>query len=532
MIDNEVRPFWESDGVTVETVKGGTASNPLNFGYDSRTAIMNDNLQARDEREAKAKEDYYAAKKAAEVQNTMFGGSSLANTPNHNTDAGVRTSTAKALATFGVSLLTAGLAGAPVGVAAAMGLNQAAKQYGRDMNRSFRLNQALNGDLDQYTDLSKQDYILNGNLESLIFQEEENSQIRKFQERKDKGQYIGSPEMFEQLTGKSATKANGYQGAGMYSKQWDEFKGKYDDWAMDKDPRAMEAALTNASNRGSGRDAKAFAQGATVFEDVKGSRTTLYRMDDGTFRNSSNQVVDPARQGLTPVNQDNIDIAKKIMGDTTATPAQRDWAATVLQQESLKENERGLMTPAAYDTYVEDVYQTQVDVAGLDASLEVLKALSESDASRIGQGTINTLNRYLEPVGMSVGEEELRKFYQSSEADRLELVASLVRAFAPVSDTAMELVQDSLRGKTFEQTYQAVDATRRRLARNYNGLLDRGNAMNVGGTVSELKPINISHSESSPVEQDEEEEVVINWSDLSTTPVTTNPSSVRLDSVY
>ncbi|MGR5435244.1 hypothetical protein [Vibrio owensii] len=511
LIDPNVRPFWESDGVTVETVTGGTTSNPFNFGYDSRTAIMNDNLQARDEREAKAKEDYYAAKKATEVQNTMFGGSSLANTPNHNTDAGVKTSTAKSLATFGVSLLTAGLAGAPVGVAAALGLNQAAKQYGRDMNRSFRLNQALNGELDQYTDLSMQEYILNGNLESLVFQEEENSQLRKFQERKDKGQYIGSPEMFENLTGKKATPENGYQGKGMYSKQWNEFKGKYDDWAMSTDPRGMEAALARTS--GTNRDAKAFAGGATSFQDKDGNRTTLYRMDDGTFRDSANRVVDPIAEGLTEVNQDNIDIAKRIMSDSTATPAQRDWAANILQQESLRENERGLMTPAAYDTYVEDVYQTQVDVAGLDASLEVLKALSESDASRIGQGTINTLNRYLEPVGMSVGQEELRKFYQSSEADRLELVASLVRAFAPVSDTAMELVQDSLRGKTFEQTYQSVDATRRRLARTYNGLLDRGNAMNVGGTVSELKPINISHSQS-VTEEALPEDNVIRWDQL------------------
>ncbi len=509
LIDSNVRPFWDMEGVSVETI------NPTNNNYNSRSVIMNDNLQARDERESQAKADYYAAKKATEVQNTMFGGTQLANTPNHNTDSGVRTSTAKSLATFGVSLLTAGLAGVPVGVAAAAGLNQAAKQYGRDMNRSYRLNQALNGDLDQYTDISKEGYILNGNLDSLIFQEEENSQIRKFGERPAKEQFIGSAEVFEQVTGLQATEANGFQGAGMYDQDWNGFGNRYDAWKAKSDPRIAETALTNARNRNSGSNAKAFAGGATQFEDNNGLRTTLYRMDDGTFRNASNQPVDPVQMGLKEVDQDSLDIAKKIMSDTTATPNQRDWAAGVLQQEDLKANERGLMTPAAYDTYVEDVYQTQVDIGGLDASLEVLKTLSESDASRIGQGTINTLNRYLEPVGLSLGEKELRQFYQASEADRLELVAGLVRAFAPVSDTAMDLVQDSLRGKTFEQTYQSVEATRRRLARQYNGLIDRGNAMNVGGNVSELQPINtVPTFNEQEVEDTLGTDTVIRWDTL------------------
>ncbi|MEZ9229972.1 hypothetical protein AB4259_02670 [Vibrio amylolyticus] len=481
LIDDNFRPFWDVDSDTVNQV--------TNSGYDSRSAIMNDNLAARDEAESKAKADYYAAKKATEVQNTMFGGSALANTPNHNTSAGVRTSTAKSLATFGVALLQGALVGAPVGVAAAMGLNQAGKQYGRDMNRSYRLNQALNGDLDNYTDLSIQDYILSGNRDGLIFQEEENSQLRKFNERPSREQFIGSADVFSNLTGLEATPENGFQGAGMYSKDWDEFSGNYDNWKVKQDPRIAETALTNAQNRNTGSNAKAFAGGATQFEDNNGLRTTLYRMDDGSFRNASNQVVDPMAMGLTEVDQDSVAIAKKIMTDATATPNQRDWAAGVLQQDDLKANERGLMTPSAYESLVENVYQTRTDIGGLDASLEVLKILSESDASRIGQGTVNTINRYLEPMGLTVGQEDLRKFYQSSEADRLELVASLVRAFAPVSDTAMELVQDSLKGKTFEQTYQAVEATRRRLARNYNGLIERGEAMQVGGGVSELEPI-------------------------------------------
>ncbi|MFA0145373.1 hypothetical protein AB4452_04725 [Vibrio lentus] len=515
LIDNEVRPFWEGNGISIETITGGSTDNPMNVGYDSRSAIMNDNLAARDEREAKAKEDYYAAKKATEVQNTMFGGTQLANTPNHNTDSGVKTSTAKALATFGVSLLTAGLAGVPVGVAAAAGLNQAGKQYGRDMNRSYRLNQALNGDLDQYTDISKEDYILNGNLESLIFQEEENSQIRKFQELKSKEQYIGSPEVFKNLTGLEATTANGYQGAGMYSKDWDEAKGKYGDWKVKTDPRIAQTALTNAQNRNSGKDAKAFSGGATQFEDADGNRTMLYRMDDGTFRDASNQPVDPVKMGLTEVNQDNIEIAKKLMTDPTATPAQRDWAAGVLQQDDLKKNERGFMSSSRYENYVEGVFEDQATITGLTNALDVLKALEEDDVSRLGQGTINNVNRYLEPFGMSLGDPETRKSYQASEADRIELVAQIIRAFAPVSDTAMELVMEGFKGQTFEQTAQAAEATLRRYINQYNTKLAEGKAMQVGGAVAELDPISVTPTFS---EESEEEPVgtntVIRWDQL------------------
>ncbi|MEZ9705463.1 hypothetical protein AB4342_01380 [Vibrio breoganii] len=489
MATNTIQPFWDTPGVVLEGAK-----DALNVGYDSRTAdmarrsdIMNDELSARDEREAKARDDYYAAKKQAEVQNSMFGGTQLANTPNHNTDSGVKTSAAKALATFGVALLTGGLAGIPVGVAAAAGLNQAGKQYGRDMNRSFRLNQALDGRLDQYTDISKEEYILNGNLDSLKFMEEENSQIRKFQERQDREQFIGSGAVFEQITGKKATAENGFQGAGMYSKDWNEFSGQYDDWKVKADPRLAEAALNRTS--GSSRDVKAFAGGATSFQDANGNRTTLYRMDDGSFRDSANRPVNPVELGLTEVNQDNIDIAKKVMSDSTSTPSQRDWAAGVLQADALKESERGLMSPSRYETYVDDVFDTQATITGLSNAMDVLQALEEDNVSRLGQGTINSVNRYLEPLGFSLGDAETRQRYQASEADRLELVAQIIRAFAPVSDTAMELVMQGFEGKTFEQTVQSADATRRRFANQYNTLLEQGKAMQVGGTVSELQPI-------------------------------------------
>lgn len=233
LIDPKVQPFWSTnpEGVVEEVSTSTTnpSSSLFNFGYDSRSEIMNDNMQARNDREAKAKEDYYAAKKQSEIQNTMFGGTALANTPNHNTEEGVYTSVAKSALVLGGTLLTMGLGGVPVAVAAAAGLTQGAKTYARDMNRSFRLNQALNGDLDKYTDLSIQDYILKG--EGLIFQEEENSQIRKFQQQASKEQYVGSEEVFTNLTGLEATLENGFQGAGMYRKDWDSLQGKYGSWA-------------------------------------------------------------------------------------------------------------------------------------------------------------------------------------------------------------------------------------------------------------------------------------------------------------
>lgn len=458
---------------------GGGNTNNAN-----RDEIMNNAYQARTELESKAQSDYYAAKKQSEIQSSMFGGTALANTPNLNTDSGQRTATAKALTTFGLSLLTGGLAGVPVGVAAAMGLNQAAKGYGRDMNRSYRLNKALSGDLDQYTDMSIQDWVMSGDSSKLKLLEEENSQIRKFNERPTREQYVGSKEVFENITGLEATTANGWQGAGMYSQQWDSFSNKYEKYTKSDDTRQAEEAIRKSKETpvgGTGADDKLFSGGEVQFIDPNGNTVTLYRTNNANapFRDSGGNPVNPTELGLREVNQTNIDIARKLMTDPSATASQREWAAQILQAEELAKNERGNMSPTRYEGWVQDIYRQQSDMEGIDTTISHIDSLLEGDTSRLGQRTVNIINGLLEPLNTSIGDPDLRKKWQAYSGDKLELTASLVRAFAPVSDTAMNLVETSLEGATLEAIKSALESTKRRIDRDYDYMIKEGQSMKV-----------------------------------------------------
>lgn len=471
LIDSGFTPFWQSEGG-----ESSSFSDALNVGYDSRSAIMNDNMQANNDREEQAKADYYAAKKQAEVQNTMFGGTALANTPNHNTETGQRTSAAKALATFGVSLLTAGLAGAPVGIAAAAGLNQAAKQYGRDMNRSYRLNQALNGQLDNYTDLSIQDYIMSGNRDGLMLLEEENSQIRKFNERADKQQYIGSGDVFTKLTGLDATEANGYQGAGLYGKQWDSFENKYGNWFKAQDTRQTEANIRRLDNPavGSGSAPKAFAGSGTQFVDRDGNTRTLYRMNDGTFRDASNNPVDVVGEGLQESDTREIDYAYSVLKnqDSYSQDEVKRARQIVGQSQELDLN-RGKLSRSEYKEADEQLFADSNAIRLTDTLASMADDLAKGGHSARGLSIQEWVNSFTEVAGFTLGNQEAERLYNRLNSGDLEVVRELAQAFRPVSDSQIKLVQDSLRGSTMEARAESLATTRNNLADSMNRNLER-----------------------------------------------------------
>jgi hypothetical protein len=475
MIDPNFTPFWSGED--------NTQSNPLNVGYDSRgadmerrTDIMNDELAARNDAESQAKSDYYAAKKETELQNTMFGGTQLANTPNHNTDSGVKTSTAKALATFGVTLLTAGLAGVPVGVAAATGLNQAAQQYGRDMNRSYRLNQALDGHLDNYDESTIQDYIMFGDRDSLKLREETNAQIRKFNERPNKEQFIGSADVFSNLTGLEATEENGFQGAGMYGKKWDSFTNKYGSWFKSADTRTQEAQIDRLNNPAlSGNQPKAFAGSGTQFVDANGNTRTLYRKNDGRFYDASDNPVDVVGEGLVEADTRRIDNAYKVLQNQDQySQGEVNQARAIVGQEQQIELNRGRLSSSEYKEVDNDLFADSNAIRLTDTLTTMANDLAEGGHTARGMSIQQWVNSYAPMLGLPyMGNQEAERLYSRLMSGEQEVVRELAQAFRPVSEGTIKIVQDSLRGANIQATAESLGTTRNNLTESFNRNLDR-----------------------------------------------------------
>lgn len=171
------------------------------------------------------------------------------------------------------------------------------------------------------------------------------------------------------------------------------------------------------------------------------------------------------------------------------TSEQVQGSRNYLNQQSILESNRGQLSQSQFVDHVTEINQSDSDIAYLDDSLQVVSLLMEQDASRLGSSARSWLNKYLEAVGMESGDEAINDLFAQSESRKLEVVRSIVRAFAPVSDTAMNLVMDGLSGRTLAQTQQALKATYDKQVSDHNAKVktatDLGVAEQYRGTTHE-----------------------------------------------
>ncbi|MCL1067925.1 hypothetical protein L2735_14110 [Shewanella olleyana] len=210
-------------------------------------------------------------------------------------------------------------------------------------------------------------------------------------------------------------------------------------------------------------------QGGDVFatdikvKDADGNISQASKGKDGRVYDRNGEVVDMTNN--TEVVPEIMDYHMQVLSNPHEyTDEQFTAAQEYIAEESVKENNRGQFSADQFVTHVTDKNNYEAEIQYLDEGLEIISLMQDQNASRIGSGVKQSLNGILEPMGMQLGESELNDLYALSESRKLEIVRNIVRAFAPVSDTAMNLTIEALEGKSFAQQLMAVKATRDSIA--------------------------------------------------------------------
>ncbi|MDR9827038.1 hypothetical protein RCJ22_15615 [Vibrio sp. FNV 38] len=216
--------------------------------------------------------------------------------------------------------------------------------------------------------------------------------------------------------------------------------------------------------------------GADVFAtDIK------YRDSDGNIQSGSKgkdgRVYDRNGEAV-PIGGDSgfeeiqptmVDYHMEVMKNPEEYPEeQRNVSREYLNQESLRANNRGYLSRDEFTSYINDVTTTQGEVQYLDEALEVISLLESGDTSRWGDNIRQFMNKYAETMGLEIGEADINDLASLNKANKFEIVRGIVRAFAPVSDAAMNLTIESMDGRSYPEGIQAVKATRDSIANDHN----------------------------------------------------------------
>ncbi|TOD58354.1 hypothetical protein [Vibrio parahaemolyticus] len=232
-----------------------------------------------------------------------------------------------------------------------------------------------------------------------------------------------------------------------------------------------------------------------IHQGSKGKDGRIYDRNGNAVQIGGNRGATELRPDMTNYH---LDVVKN---SEDFSPEQVAASREFLNAESLRESNRGQFTQEQFVNYVTETNASDADIQYLDDTLEVISLLQESDVSRLGSEARSTLNRFLELGGYHSGEADVNELFAQSESRKLEIVRGIVRAFAPVSDTAMNLVIDGLSGKTLAGQLQAVKATRDKVASEHNAKVktasDLGVADKYRGTTYDrwTKPTYASKSE-------------------------------------
>ncbi|EPQ8264815.1 hypothetical protein ACUWN6_001961 [Vibrio alginolyticus] len=232
-----------------------------------------------------------------------------------------------------------------------------------------------------------------------------------------------------------------------------------------------------------------------IHQGSKGKDGRIYDRNGNAVQIGGNRGATELRPDMTNYH---LDVVKN---SEDFSPEQVAASREFLNAESLRESNRGQFTQEQFVNYVTETNASDADIQYLDDTLEVISLLQESDVSRLGSEARSTLNRFLELGGYHSGEADVNELFAQSESRKLEIVRGIVRAFAPVSDTAMNLVIDGLSGKTLAGQLQAVKATRDKVASEHNAKVktasDLGVADKYRGTTYDrwAKPTYASKSE-------------------------------------
>ncbi|CAM4463363.1 hypothetical protein [Vibrio agarivorans] len=215
------------------------------------------------------------------------------------------------------------------------------------------------------------------------------------------------------------------------------------------------------------------------YRDGEGNLLNGSKGKDGRVYDRNGQVVEMG-EDFEEVQPTMVDFHSEVLANQQDYSAEQVAASReFLNAESALASNRGQYSQSQFVDYVTERNNIQSDIQFLDESLEIISLLQESDSSRFGNSLRQLLNKYAEPLGMQFGDAEVNDLYAQSESRKLEVVRSIVRAFAPVSDTAMSLTIDSLSGNTLAEQLQTVKATRDNIASGHNSLVKTAEELDV-----------------------------------------------------
>ncbi|PTP95461.1 hypothetical protein [Vibrio splendidus] len=219
----------------------------------------------------------------------------------------------------------------------------------------------------------------------------------------------------------------------------------------------------------------------TKLQDAEGNVSWVNQGKDGKLYDlNGNQTSIGGDTGLSVVDPTQVDVAKAIISDPNSSMEDKTQARQFLQFDMEQTQDFGNMGKAEFNKYVREGTQLSSDVGYIDGTLDRVDTLMELGGSRLGGLTRSHANRFAELLGKRAGDEEINREFAGVEAETLEIVRGIIRAFAPVSDTAMTLVIDSMKGKTFLEQMEAIKATRNSMSKDYDANAEFGSRMKVG----------------------------------------------------